>query len=51
MAPAQSTLHPTFPSSFNNGEGLSSFDLIVRPFNLEARLAFGLMLEGSKKSS
>ena len=51
MAPAQSTLHPTFHHPFNHGEGLSSSDLIVQPFNFETRLAFGLMLEGSRNSS
>ena len=51
MAPAQSTLHPTRPHPFNYGEGSSSSDLVVQPFNLETRLAFGLMLEGSRNSS
>ncbi len=51
MAPAQSTLHPTRPHPFNHGEGSSSSDLVVQPFNLETRLAFGLMLEGSRNSS
>lgn len=51
MAPAQSTLRPIFPPPFNDGEGSSSSDLFVQPFNLETRLAFGLMLEGSRTSS
>ncbi len=51
MAPAQSTLHPTFLHPFNHREGSSSSDLIVQPFNFETRLAFDLMLEGSRNSS
>lgn len=50
MAPAQSMLHPTFPHLFNNGKDLSSSDLIIQPFNLKTRLAFGLMLERSRNS-
>ena len=50
MAPAQSTLHPICPHPFNHGEGLSFSDLVVQPFNLETRLAFGLMFEGSRNS-
>ncbi len=51
MAPAQSTLHPTFPHASNHGEGSSLSDLIVQPFTFETRLAFGLMVEGSRNSS
>ncbi len=51
MAPAQSTLHSTFPHSLNHGEGLSSSDLIVQLFNFKIRFAFGLMLQGSRNSS
>ncbi len=51
MAPAQSTLYPTFSHPFNHEKGSSSSDLIVQPFNFETRLAFGLMLEGSRNSS
>ncbi len=51
MALAQSTLHPTFLYPFHYWEGLSSSDPIVQLFNFKTRLAFGLMLEGSRNSS
>lgn len=49
MAPAQSTLRPPF-SNINNTSSSSSVLQII-PFNNETRIAFGLMLEGSRDSS
>ena len=51
MVPAPSTLYSTCSHLFNYGEGSSSSHLVFEPFNLETRLAFGLMLEGSRNSS
>lgn len=51
MAPVQSTLHLTRPHPFNDRKASSSSHLVVEPLNLETRLAFGLMLEGSRNSS